>query len=67
MSRPLPPELTDEQVAEYRRRLADPDYMAHAIYCMADKVIHDMRSGDGTDEPHFQDTGRVGPFKAEGK
>ena len=65
--KPERPELTKGQVLEYRRKLADPEYMEHAMYCMADDVLHDLTRGDGTDEPHFQDTGRVGPYKAGDK
>ena len=59
------PELTDSQIADIRRKLADPEYMARARYCMADEVIHDMFRDDGSDEPHFQDTGKVPSRKTE--
>ena len=57
--------LTPEQVAAYRIRLADPDYMVHAIDCMAGDVVRDLTGGCGSDEPHFQDTGKVPSRKTE--
>ena len=57
--KPARPEMAADRIAELRRRLADPEYMDRAISRMADDLVHDMFRGDGSDEPHFQDTGRA--------
>ena len=57
--RPVRQELAADRIAELRRRLADPEYMDRAISHMADDLVHDMFRGDGSDEPHFQETGKA--------
>ena len=59
------PELTDDQVAEYRKKLADPEYMEHAMYCMADRLYRDLTRDDGSDEAKFHRTGKKGYIAEE--
>ena len=58
------PKLTDDQVAEYRKKLADPEYMEHAIFCMSDRLYTLLTRNDGTDEAKFHRSGKKG-VKAE--
>lgn len=57
--KPVRPEMTESQLDAIRQRLSDPAYMEKAIFCIADELVHDMFRGDGSDEPHFQDTGKA--------
>jgi hypothetical protein len=57
--------MTESRIDAIRQRLSDPAYMDRAISRMADDLVHDMFRGDGSDEPHFQDTGRAPVHETE--
>jgi len=54
------PNLTDDQVAEYREKLTDPGYMAKAIDGMAEELYRGLTRSSGSDEPKFHEIEKKG-------
>lgn len=51
--------MTEEEVREYRRRLADPEYMKKAVAGTAERLCHELERNSGDNEPEFYTSGKV--------